>query len=243
MTHPPTGDTPDPYQPQQPYGPGPDPTTPYSPAPHATPAGGQPSGPGEDGQPGGGPGDSGQPGGGPGDSGQPGGEPTEVGPDGGGQAGAYSPPLYQAPEAGQPGGFTPPPYPTSPGSYGPSPYGPNPGPIPYGPNPYGPGPYGPGPYGAQQPYPAYGPQTRTNALAIASLACSLGGLITCLSAPVGIALGHIAKRQIRETGEQGDGLATAGLWVGYILTILGFLLIAGWLAVGVFLVNISDTPT
>jgi hypothetical protein len=199
MTYPPTGDAPDPYQPQQPSEPGLDPTTPYSQGPQAAPASGQP---------------------------------------GDGQPGAYSPSSYPVPDAGQPGGYPPPPYPTSPGSYAPNPYGPNP----YGPSPYGPSPYGPGPYGVQQPYPAYGPQTRTNALAIASLACSLGGLITCLSAPVGIVLGHIARRQIRETGEQGEGMATAGLWVGYILTILGILLIAAWLVAFVVLVNVNDTP-
>jgi hypothetical protein len=58
-------------------------------------------------------------------------------------------------------------------------------------------------------------------MAIASLICSLGGLVTCISAPVGIALGHMARRQIRETGEGGAGLATAGLIVGYIVTVLG----------------------
>ena len=160
-------------------------------------------------------------------------QPPEPGPD---PTTPYSPGPPAAPASGQPGpagGYPPPPYPTNPGSYGPDPYAPNP----YGPNPYGPGPYG------QQPYPAYGPQMRTNALAIASLACSLGGLITCLSAPVGIVLGHIARRQIRETGEQGAGMATAGLWVGYILTILGVLLIAAWLVAVVFLVRAGDTTT
>jgi hypothetical protein len=85
--------------------------------------------------------------------------------------------------------------------------------------------YGQAPYAPQyaQPYPGYGMQSRTNGLAIASLVCSLAGLLTCISAPVGIVLGHIARRQIRQTGEQGDGLATAGLWVGYILTVLGVL--------------------
>lgn len=37
-------------------------------------------------------------------------------------------------------------------------------------------------------------------------------------APAGIVLGHIAKRQLRTSGEQGDGLATAGLIISYILT-------------------------
>jgi hypothetical protein len=37
-------------------------------------------------------------------------------------------------------------------------------------------------------------------------------------APVGIVLGHMARRQIAQTGEEGQGLATAGLIIGYILT-------------------------
>jgi hypothetical protein len=84
-------------------------------------------------------------------------------------------------------------------------------------------------------------QTQTNGLAIASLVCSLGGLATCISAPVGIVLGHIAKRQIRETGEQGDGLATAGLWVGYILTGLGLLFIAGYVVLAIVALSASQS--
>ena len=44
MTYPPSSGTPDPYQPQQPYGqqPTPDPTTPFSPDPYAAPGSGVP---------------------------------------------------------------------------------------------------------------------------------------------------------------------------------------------------------
>jgi hypothetical protein len=102
--------------------------------------------------------------------------------------------------------------------------------------PYG-APYSGGPYGGQQPYQPYGPQTRTNGLAIASLVCSLVGFATCISAPVGVVLGHLAKRQIRETGEGGEGMATAGLWIGYILSGLFLAFLVLWvilLAAGVF---------
>ena len=34
--------------------------------------------------------------------------------------------------------------------------------------------------------------------------------------PLAIPLGHVARSQIRETGEQGSGLATAGLVIAYI---------------------------
>jgi hypothetical protein len=118
------------------------------------------------------------------------------------------PPTSPAPSSGP--GYPPPP---------PPPYG-SPGPgygQPAGYPPPDKSPFGPPGYGA--PYSPYGPPQTTNAMAIASLVCSIAGVLTCISAPVGIVLGHVAKKQIRQTGEGGDGLATAGLWVGYILTV------------------------
>lgn len=52
---------------------------------------------------------------------------------------------------------------------------------------------------------------RTNTLAILSL---VFGVLTTVAVP--IVLGHIAKAQIRRTGEGGNGMATAGLVLGYI---------------------------
>lgn len=93
----------------------------------------------------------------------------------------------------------------------------------YGQQPQGQQPYGqqqtppPGyvqqPYG-QQPYAAYPPQPGTNVLAIVAI-------ISAFFIPIaGIICGHIARKQIRETGEQGDGLALTGLIVGYVFTAL-----------------------
>ena len=66
------------------------------------------------------------------------------------------------------------------------------------------------------------PVTKTNDLAIASLACGLAqfvfGPLTGIPA---IVLGHVARAQIRRTGEQGDGLALAGLILGWAVAILG----------------------
>jgi hypothetical protein len=57
----------------------------------------------------------------------------------------------------------------------------------------------------------------TNSLAIASLACGAGQvLVGPLSAIPAVVLGHMARRQISETGEEGAGLALAGLVLGYI---------------------------
>jgi undecaprenyl-diphosphatase len=50
-------------------------------------------------------------------------------------------------------------------------------------------------------------------------------------APLGAVFGHLAKKQIKERGESGDGLATAGLAVSYFFIGLG--LLAGASAAGV----------
>jgi Domain of unknown function (DUF4190) len=89
-------------------------------------------------------------------------------------------------------------------------------------------------------YPPYPPSAPTNGLAIAALVCSLAGLATCISAPVGAILGHVARRQIRERGEGGDGLALAGIIVGWILTGLLVLLIAFYVVIIIIAVN-SET--
>lgn len=78
----------------------------------------------------------------------------------------------------------------------------------------------PGPaWGAPPPGYYAGPPAgrRTNQLAIAALICGIAqvafGFLTGIAA---IVLGHIARRQIRETGEDGAGMALAGLILGYV---------------------------
>ena len=70
------------------------------------------------------------------------------------------------------------------------------------------------------------PVARTNGLAIASLACGLAqfafGPLTAIPA---IVFGHMARHQIKRTGEQGAGLALAGLIFGWATVILGIVLI------------------
>lgn len=65
---------------------------------------------------------------------------------------------------------------------------------------------------------------KTNQLAIAALVCGVGqvALWPLISFPA-IVLGHMARRQIRRTGESGAGMALAGLilgWVGLTVTVL-----------------------
>jgi hypothetical protein len=118
------------------------------------------------------------------------------------------------------------------------------------PEPYG-QPYGQGnqPSGEQYPSqgqpPGYPPQPpgqpqygqpaggTTNTLAVVSLVLSLAGLVTWLSAPVGAILGHVARKQIRERGEQGEGLALTGIIVGWAITGLGLLACCGIIALAI----------
>jgi DUF1707 SHOCT-like domain/Domain of unknown function (DUF4190) len=78
------------------------------------------------------------------------------------------------------------------------------------------------------------PVAKTNGLAIASLACGIGqfafGPLATIPA---IVCGHLARSQIKRTGEQGAGLALAGLILGWAAVILAILLIAVGLAVSV----------
>ena len=115
--------------------------------------------------------------------------------------------------------------------YGGAPTAPAPQGMPYGqpmyqpPSPPGayPGPYG-APYGYGYPYVA--PQ-RTNGMAIASMV--LGILwIYWIGSILALVFGYVAKNQIRERGEAGGGMATAGIVLGWIgVGILAFVLLFG----------------
>jgi len=91
-------------------------------------------------------------------------------------------------------------------------------------------------------YPAYVPAAaKTNTMAIVALVLALVGFASCITAPIGAILGHVARKQIRETGEQGEGMAKAAIIVGWILTGLMVLLIAFYVVVIVFAIASSDT--
>jgi hypothetical protein len=82
-------------------------------------------------------------------------------------------------------------------------------------------------------YPPPQPGGTTNTMAIVSLVLSLAGLAIWLSAPVGAVLGHIARKQIRERGEQGDGMALAGIIIGWVITGLGIVACCGIIALAI----------
>ena len=97
----------------------------------------------------------------------------------------------------------------------------DPGPGPYQGGPYPPPPYGYGGYGGY-PYP---PQPGTNTMAILAL------VFAFVCAPAAIVFGVLARKQIRRTGEQGWGLATAGFVCGIVFTALSVL----WIVFGILL--------
>lgn len=139
---------------------------------------------------------------------------SQPGPVGTGQPDAamtYVQPGYPTPGYGQPG-YPQPGYPVP---------APQPGYPPYA---YGP----PGTYAAAG-YAGAVPAS-TNGLAVTSLVLGIAGLfiIPIIGSIAAVIMGHIARRQIRERGEAGDGLATGGLITGYLGAI-------GW---GVFFVFI-----
>lgn len=86
-------------------------------------------------------------------------------------------------------------------------------------------------YGAYQGYPghtpgyaAYPAQPMTNTLAVVSLITAILGISI-----VAVITGHIALSKLKTSGEQGKGLAIAGLVIGYVgiaaasLTVFGMI--------------------
>jgi Domain of unknown function (DUF4190) len=121
----------------------------------------------------------------------------------GSAAGGHAAPGYPPPGYAAPGYATP--------GYG----------QPYGPPGYPPPGYGASGYGMTG-YP--GVHVRpTNTMAILAL------VMAFVFAPAGLVLGIVARRQIRQTGEDGDGLALAGIIVGGIVTALFVLVIVFWI--------------
>jgi Domain of unknown function (DUF4190)/Domain of unknown function (DUF1707) len=85
------------------------------------------------------------------------------------------------------------------------------------------------------PPPAPPPALRTNGLAIASLVCGVAQMMLWPLATIpAVVLGHVARSQIRRTGEQGAGLALAGLILGWIG--VGFAVLA---TIGIVLLVVS----
>jgi DUF1707 SHOCT-like domain/Domain of unknown function (DUF4190) len=77
------------------------------------------------------------------------------------------------------------------------------------------------------------PAAKTNGYAIASLACGLGQFaVGPLATVPAIVFGHLAMNRIRRTGEQGAGLAIAGLVLGWGAVVFGIIVAVIAIAAG-----------
>ena len=101
---------------------------------------------------------------------------------------------------------------------------------------YGPPGYGQPGFGPPPGYPPYGYRAPTNTMAILSL------VFAFVFAPVGLGLGIAARKQIARTGEEGSGLAMAGMIVGGIFTGLWVIVLVFWIIALVALSNGSFAP-
>jgi hypothetical protein len=108
----------------------------------------------------------------------------------------------------------------APPPYGQPPYG-----APYGQQPYGQPPYAPQPYGY-----GYPPPRRTNGLAIASMVLGIVWLYW-IGSVLALVFGYVARKQIRERGDAGGGMAVAGIVLGWVgVGILALFLLIGFAA-------------
>jgi hypothetical protein len=105
-------------------------------------------------------------------------------------------------------------------------------------DPYPAWPYPPDPY--LTAYPGYPPPGRpTNGMAIASLVLGILWLYW-IGSILALVFGYVARNQIRERGEGGDGLAVAGIVLGWIgVAVLALSL--GFLACTAFFVTAAAT--
>lgn len=93
------------------------------------------------------------------------------------------------------------------------------------------------------PAPAYGygyaapPAQKTNIMAILSL------VFAFVFSILGIVFGHIALSQIKRTGEDGRGLAVAGLIIGYVAVGLGVLAVIAYVVFVVMIIGVAGTSS
>jgi hypothetical protein len=107
------------------------------------------------------------------------------------------------------------------------------------PPPYPVQPYSPHPYPPIAPQPVYvvqAPQPPTSTFATVSLIFGILGLVVgCCTfgvfSIVAVLAGHAALKDIKENGTRGDGMAKAGLVMGYLL-VVPMILFSFWMVVG-----------
>jgi hypothetical protein len=113
-------------------------------------------------------------------------------------------------------------------TYPPDPYGQRPNPASYPQQPYPPQ-YGQPPYGYGAPM-----QSMDSSMAIGSMVCSIVGLVMCpvVSSIIGVVLGHVASAKSRRGEAAGQGMALAGIVIGYVTIFLWVAFAAVWITWG-----------
>ena len=79
--------------------------------------------------------------------------------------------------------------------------------------------------------PRPGAPTETSGLAIASLVCGVVGILSCITAPVGLVLGFLAHSRIRQSQGRltGSGLATTGIILSVLALFTSIAIVAALL--------------
>lgn len=104
------------------------------------------------------------------------------------------------------------------------------------------------PYNAYPPPYGYGypPPKPTNGMAIAAMVVGIVGACNPIGV-LGLIFGLIAKRQIAERGEGGEGFATTGIvlgWIGVASIVFWVLYVVFWIsAMGTLFSELEDMPT
>ncbi|MEP7104213.1 MAG: DUF4190 domain-containing protein [Chloroflexota bacterium] len=82
-------------------------------------------------------------------------------------------------------------------------------------------------------------------MAIVSLVAAIASfaILPFIGAVVAVITGHMARTQIRQTGEEGDGLALAGLVIGYVhLALFVVLIVVVLVVLGVIGLVAAGSP-
>ena len=71
-------------------------------------------------------------------------------------------------------------------------------------------------------------------MAIASLVCAVVGCSCCVTSPIAVILGLVSLSQIKDTKDQGRGLAIAGIGIGAFTVIAYLVLLVVMVVAGSF---------
>ena len=79
--------------------------------------------------------------------------------------------------------------------------------------------------------------TKTNGMAVAGFVCALATTFTGISAILGLIFSIVGLSQIKKTGEDGRGLAIAGIIISSVLMFIGIIVIILFIVFGIMAAN------